>query len=355
MSMSMSMDNSSTDSLSSLAGSFSSESSWDNDAVLNASSSLQKLYCAPVFPSSWIPYKNNTDVVAMQDFNNMKSFESVYEPHYQPFGSHDGLPSQNFNSYDIMIQTPHYQSIGGFISPRQTTLFDSFNDQVSGVSIVMGMKHESSENPISIYQGELSYESSSYSSIHGSPQSSVSPCISTTSTPSRPSPRHQLPEPMIKFEILESSKALQVVQGSKTAVSNRRQLKCQRRRKAITNEQEFHEQFPETPLKRSGTHKHACSFPECNARFERTEHVKRHEATVHNSPKFACGYCKAGNVKYFPKGRRDNYKDHLKRHMNENTTRTNYNPDAKAELDEMNTKAGKRAKKSVLPHRSRTL
>lgn len=357
MSMSMSMSNSSTESVDSLAGSFSSDSSWDNNEVLSAPSSLQRLYCPPEFSSPWVPSNNDSGVIAPQGFGNMSSFDSLYEAQYQPLGSHDGLPSQNFNAYNIMVQIPHYHSMGGFISPRQTTLYDNYNDQASGTSIGMGLKHEHFESPLSIYQPDSSYESSSYSSMHSSPQSSVSPCSSTVSTPSRssrPSPMQELPEPVIKFEIPSSSAALQEAQGSTHTNSTRRQLKYARRRKII-NAEEFHEQFPQTNLKRSGTRRHACSVPLCDARFERTEHVKRHEATVHNSPKFACEYCTAGHEKYFPKGRRDNYKDHLKRHINPNTTRTNYNPDAQVELDEMNSKAGKRTKKIALPHRSRTL
>jgi zinc finger protein BrlA len=89
-----------------------------------------------------------------------------------------------------------------------------------------------------------------------------------------------------------------------------------------------------------------CEWDGCNKRFQRQEHLKRHEKTHTKADLFSCQFC----GKNF--GRSDNLKSHTKLHIKQ-TPRTKFFPEAQRVYDEMNRKprkattANKKPKPSV--------
>lgn len=77
-----------------------------------------------------------------------------------------------------------------------------------------------------------------------------------------------------------------------------------------------------------------CTFPGCNGRFQRQEHLKRHEKTHGNAESFVCQFCQ----KAF--GRSDNLKSHTKLHTKK-TARTEFYPEAQVVWEEMSRKPRK--------------
>ncbi|KIM96462.1 hypothetical protein OIDMADRAFT_87620, partial [Oidiodendron maius Zn] len=51
-----------------------------------------------------------------------------------------------------------------------------------------------------------------------------------------------------------------------------------------------------------------CEWPGCNGRFQRQEHLKRHEKTHMNAETYICRFCNR------PFGRSDNLKSHTRLH-----------------------------------------
>ncbi|KUJ21554.1 uncharacterized protein LY89DRAFT_767595 [Mollisia scopiformis] len=88
--------------------------------------------------------------------------------------------------------------------------------------------------------------------------------------------------------------------------------------------------------------KRVCLFEGCNGKFQRQEHLKRHERThLQNAEVFKCEFC----PKTF--GRSDNLKSHVYLHTlpdgTKKSRRTAYNPKASAKWHEMDRKRGKSA------------
>jgi uncharacterized Zn-finger protein len=74
-----------------------------------------------------------------------------------------------------------------------------------------------------------------------------------------------------------------------------------------------------------------CEWFGCNKKFQRQEHLKRHEKTHNNPDSFACQFC----GKIF--GRSDNLKQHVTLHTRK-TSRTEYFAGAQKVYDEMSRK-----------------
>jgi hypothetical protein len=84
-----------------------------------------------------------------------------------------------------------------------------------------------------------------------------------------------------------------------------------------------------------------CSWPRCNREFKRSEHLKRHELTVHhpNQEVFPCQFCKH----LF--NRKDNLKTHLKLHTDPlKAKRTDFFKEAQAAYDGIGRKSKKKKK-----------
>ena len=84
-----------------------------------------------------------------------------------------------------------------------------------------------------------------------------------------------------------------------------------------------------------------CEWPGCNKKFQRQEHLKRHEKTHVNPDSFVCQFC----GKLF--GRSDNLKQHITLHTRK-TPRTEYFAGAQKVHDEMSRKP-RRAARNLTP------
>jgi hypothetical protein len=86
-----------------------------------------------------------------------------------------------------------------------------------------------------------------------------------------------------------------------------------------------------------------CPWPRCNREFKRSEHLKRHEFTVHhpNQEVFSCQFCK------HPFNRKDNLKTHLKLHTDPlKAKRTDFFKEAQAAYDGIGRKSKKKNAKT---------
>ena len=351
--------------LSSVNSSFSSDSGWNTCSMVNTPCTPNMFYDSGFSINSSEPSSlttNHFNGALLQPTMGLNTFAIPVYHEPELYASHNGLPSsaQVGNGYHSPMCSPQEQNCLHFVTPLETTFNPNNGMQSPFRSNVIIEPYDS---PSSDYQTEFSFNDSPMNSLNGSVDYSMSPCSSVGYTPSPSSPvqsekfelrlpaRSPSSQSSVKLEVLETSAALQGVQNMvpRTRSARRIQAKTQQRKaKAVRSEKKFPENFAGNNLKRFGSRKHACNVLRCEKRFERTEHVKRHESTVHNPLKFACPFCPAGREKYFPKGRMDNYKDHLKRHTIANKTRTNYHRDAQAELNSLNSKSGKRTKKSEL-------
>jgi hypothetical protein len=89
--------------------------------------------------------------------------------------------------------------------------------------------------------------------------------------------------------------------------------------------------------------KQKCPWPRCNREFKRSEHLKRHEFTVHhpNQEVFPCQFCK------HPFNRKDNLKTHLKLHTDPlKAKRTDFFKEAQAAIDGIDQTSKKKKKKT---------
>jgi hypothetical protein len=84
-----------------------------------------------------------------------------------------------------------------------------------------------------------------------------------------------------------------------------------------------------------------CPWPRCNREFKRSEHLRRHELTVHNPNQevFPCQFCN------HPFNRKDNLKSHLKLHADPlNAKRTDFFKEAQAAYDGIGRTSKKKKK-----------
>lgn len=86
-----------------------------------------------------------------------------------------------------------------------------------------------------------------------------------------------------------------------------------------------------------------CQWPGCIAKFQRQEHLKRHEKTHGPGEPIPCDFCS----KKF--GRSDNLKSHIKLHFEtkRKASRTKFFPEAEAVYNSMQSKS--KSKKSAEP------
>lgn len=208
-----------------------------------------------------------------------------------------------------------------FINPTETFL-DAY-DSHSPSTATLGNRSSPTSD----------YTDSSYSPTNSSYTSYLDGMRSCSTTPSRSSPLRQ---PI--FGPLETSTALHRVQQQGmmgvssheqgTALKNnlaereyqQRVIKVERQtRKRVKRE---NSELPVPGLKVQGRSTKKCPWEGCNGRFQRQEHLKRHEKTHTNQEQFACEFC----TKLF--GRSDNLKSHIALHADPSKKRTKFDPRA---------------------------
>lgn len=271
-----------------------STSAMSNDSLSNMSSMLIALDYSKVEPDG-----------------TLYNFDPSYMAH--PYPNHGLIIPTDTPSLVPDLQSPMSElgSIyGDFINPSQT-----FLNGYEAQSPSYMCKYESS--PMSAYAKSESPAASYMSFSDDTKSCPRTPC---STTPSRSSPLRQ---PI--FEPLKTSIALHRVQNG--SPGRRVQKKLKRHSNVI----------PNVNIHPIGTNE--CQFANCKKRFQRREHLRRHERDVHTQmvPPYKCDFC----TKAF--GRSDNLKSHIKLHADENnegkkSARTKYHPEAKAKWESLNKK-----------------
>jgi zinc finger protein BrlA len=202
-----------------------------------------------------------------------------------------------------------------FVVPSQTTFAESYNSHTSLLDI----------KPLPL---DRSDSTNSHHSVLHTPDESDK--FRTTPLPiprSCPAPRLR-PSSTRKpvFESLQSSLDLE---SSLTERYGTRQLRKQKARRGSSA-------LPTVPSHVRVQNKaiKKCTVPDCNARFQRQEHLKRHEKTHEKKEIYTCQFCLK------PFGRSDNLKSHTRLHT-KSTARTRYFPDAMEVYEQMTRKPRK--------------
>ena len=258
---------------------------------------------------------------------------------FNTFGSYDNEDFGSFQfSHGLPIQTPALEmdfastvpcmesslSSMDFVDPSQTTFAGPF-DVHSPLPLMKPLQFGSplsdctsdQNSPMANIAFCMQYEdcaSPSTSPLRSSPTSSK---ISATRQPT--------------FEQLRSSSALQQIQAQPHTVRRTRK----QMHRAISSRM-----IPSGIRIQHAANKR-CNWPGCGKKFKRSEHLKRHEWTVHdpNQRIFPCQFCN------HPFNRRDNLKSHIKLHGDPvNTKRTAFFKEAQAAYDKMDRKTKKKKK-----------
>jgi hypothetical protein len=279
-------------------------------------------------------------------FNDMPSISSIHEispgfsdqsmlfPYAKMFPYQSSIGFNTFCSYDhenfgflpscdaLPIQTPALEM--DFVDPSQTTFIGAF-DVHSPMHLIDPLQFES---PVSDYAFD-----------QNSPIANMPLCMryedgksaSTTlsqalTTSSRPPTMRELRIRQPIFEPVRSSAALQQTQAKSQV------LRRTRKRGMIPSNIRI-QYAPEQK----------CPWPRCNREFKRSEHLKRHELTVHHLKQevFPCQFCKH----LF--NRKDNLKSHLKLHADPlKAKRTDFFKEAQAAIDGIDRTSKKKKTKT---------
>ena len=142
-----------------------------------------------------------------------------------------------------------------------------------------------------------------------------------------PAPRLR-PSPTRKpvFESLQTSLDLQSASTDKYGMRHLRKQRARRGSNTVPTVPS-HVRIQNKAIKK-------CEWPGCNGRFQRQEHLKRHEKTHINAETYICQFCNR------PFGRSDNLKSHTRLHTKK-TPRTQYFPEALEVYEEMSRKPRK--------------
>jgi zinc finger protein BrlA len=271
----------------------------------------------------------------MMDFQSLSNYTG-------PLGdiSCNGLPSQT-PSLDHDLSSPisgdgSSPVSSNFVVPSQTFL-DGFELQspMRPSALHFDLRYDNAESD---YTADFSLGSSSPGSMtcHGGSMSYMMPQCneiksSSSTTPTRPS---TLRPP--KLEQLPSPAALHRVQSQhdvdkhakvQMARVEKRRLKRELRESVLPNNWRV-----------QNKPKKFCTWPGCNGKFQRQEHLKRHEKTHEGKEIFRCPCCE----KEF--NRTDNLKQHVKLHtesLGKKSSRTKYDPRALPHYQELCRKGSK--------------
>lgn len=264
------------------------------------------------------------DGKVLADANPTIAFDANFQS-YAPaaFGSFEThCPSSDIPSLmdDLYSPTSTSESSGAmdYVDPAQTTLIDTFADfQSSPIGPLTPIKFGT---PSSDFNTQRSYNSSpAGTSTTGylAPPTNYQDLRQESISPIR---QQQFRRPY--FDTPQSAAALQRIQATTpTKATARRKIK----RETV-------------PIRVQNRNKLPCLHPGCNRKFQRQEHLKRHEHTHDQlAPKHKCPFC----VKEF--GRTDNLKSHvdLHRKRNRKAARTEWHPDADKEWESMGKKSRK--------------
>jgi hypothetical protein len=292
--------------------------------------------------------------------NDMPSISSIHEmsPGFSGqsmlFSCNDTkmFPNQSFCLYDnenfgflpscdaLPIQTPALEI--DFVDPSQTTFIAAF-DVHSPMQLMQPLQFESPVSDYAFDQNSPMANMPLYMQYEDCKSASTTLSQEST-TSSRPLAMQQ---PTIRpptFAPVKRSAALQQTQAKSQL------LRRTRKRGMIPSN-----------IRIQHTPEQKCPWPRCNRKFKRSEHLKRHELTVHhpNQEVFPCQFCKH----LF--NRKDNLKCHLKLHADPlKAKRTDFFKEAQAAIDGIDrtnkkkkktkTEVGAKVKEGMKVERSRS-
>ena len=228
-----------------------------------------------------------------------------------------------------------------FIVPSQTTLIDTFNMQspIQPAKIRFDVNYDNFTpeyvkdfSPVGVSQEDISYFMPSYNESR------------PASTETQPS---SLRQPFV--EPMQTSARLHCVQkGVNSRNLTRVGDEAERRGNATRlTRRRLKREIRNCPLSDSiriqNKAKKECPHAGCNVKFQRQEHLKRHEKTHLKHPEvFPCVFCQK------PFGRSDNLKSHIKLHMKKDkkSARTDYYEGAAEVFRELSRKPRKTGNRS---------
>jgi zinc finger protein BrlA len=278
-----------------------------------------------------IDYSGNGKSLQHQSMMGYDNFATYTGPLADTLVSYNGLPSQmSLLDHDLSSPTSGDGSSpvsSNFIVPSQTFI-NGFELQspMRPAALHFDLHYDS---PESDYAMEVSLESSPPGSMaylmppgHGLKSSSATPTRPQTS-------RQPKPEPLESPAALHRTKSREEEEKHKKchiARLEKRRLKKELRDGNMPGSWHM-ERMP----------KKTCKFEGCNGRFQRQEHLKRHEKTHTNAEVYPCKFCEH----IF--NRTDNLKQHVGLHtvQGKKSSRTKYHPDALAWWQELDKGRGK--------------
>lgn len=264
------------------------------------------------------------DGKVLTDPNPTLTFTNSFQG-YPPaaFGSFESqCPSSDMPSLmdDLYSPTSTSESsaIMDFVDPTQTTLIDTFADfQLSPVGPLTPVKFGTPSSDFNVQRSYNNSPAGTSTTGYLAPPTNYQDLRHDSISPIR---QQQLRRPF--YDSPQSAAALQRIQAATpTKTSTRRKIK----RESL-------------PIRVQNRAKLPCTHPGCDRKFQRQEHLKRHEYT-HNklAPKHKCPFCE----KEF--NRRDNLKSHVNLHRKKDrkAARTAYHPDADRMFENMGKKSRK--------------
>jgi zinc finger protein BrlA len=262
---------------------------------------------------------------SMIQYNNFGTYaESTFDQFDMQYSIHDGLAAMELNMFSPMSHLLSPSLSTNFVVPSQTTLASTYDVH----STLLEIKPQ----PVSSSASNCELESI-MRSLDSSDEVEMKP-FDTSESGSTTSCGSSLEQNSME-ESLQSSLNLQRLQSGKPGM---RQLRRQRTRSssialpAVSS----HIRVQNRAIKK-------CKVAGCNARFQRQEHLKRHEKTHFEERVYICQFC---DRKF---GRSDNLKSHTRLHTNpsKKSSRTLYFPGALDVYEEMSRKPRKFAGSSA--------
>lgn len=339
-----------TDSISnSVNATFSSDSSWEPSSPTTSRQSLARLDNRPFAPSiypdvygfrdefsavsemapelypgflerSMLFPLDSEKVLIGQSMMGYDNFPTYAAPIYEPFEVQNAPmnepPDLELDTYSPK-QTSRSPRPMDFVVPSQTTFAETY-DMHSQMGAARPLDMNS---PNSDYTTDSLINSPARSANFSTLSSDDSKSFSIT--PSKSPQFHQR-----MFEPLQSSSALQRIQTDGHTLKELRKQKARRNSDMVPVP--GHIRVQNRAIKK-------CRWPGCNGKFQRQEHLKRHEKTHTNSETYMCQFCDK------PFGRSDNLKSHTRLHANpsKKSSRTKYFPQARKAYEEMTRKPRK--------------
>lgn len=291
-----------------------------------------------------VNYSENGKSLEAQAMMGYDNFSIYTAPLVDTFGHCHGLPSQ-IPSLDHDLSSPtsgddSSPMSSNFVVPSQTFINEAYDlhSPLRPSALHLNLQYDS---PGSDYTEEYSLPSSLSGSFGSSSPGSMTYLMpqavkqrkSSSSTPTRPqaSPFRQMKFEPLKFEDMAEEKPEVFHQAMKLEydepnkagrqVSEKKRVKKEKKPMIMNNACRV--EIENKPKK-------FCQWPGCGGRFQRQEHLKRHERTHTNIDCFPCICC----PKEF--NRTDNLKSHAWLHTQQKKlARTKYVPESVAWYEEL--------------------